>query len=294
LYPQTDRMNPKLSLAIGIIIISFSPIFVKLIPLPALSSAFYRLFFGWIFLVPYCLFAKNLRISKSDLLIAIVGGLVFGLDIAMWNISILKSTATISTLVTNLAPVWVGLLSLILYKKQPGISFWTGTFIAICGMVVLVGIHNILSLQLNEGIVYAAISSILYAIYILITKGILQRVDTLVFMFYNMLASSVFLGVFCLVDHDTLTGFSIHTWLLLIALGLFCQLIGWITVNYAIRHLDSTQVSLTLLSQTVVTALLAWWLLDEKIGFIEILGGVIVLTGISLTFIKRLPGRANT
>jgi drug/metabolite transporter (DMT)-like permease len=280
-------MNPKLSLAIGILFISFSPIFVKLMPLSALSAAFYRLAFAWLFLAPYCLLAKNLRIGKKDLLVAIIGGLVFGLDIAVWNISILKSTATISTLVANIAPVWVGLLSLMLYKKQPGISFWMGTCIAICGMVILVGINNILHLQLTEGVLYALFSSLLYAIYILITKNILQRVDTLVFMFYNMLAASVFLGLFCVIDHDPLWGFTTQSWLLLIALGLCCQLAGWITINYSIRFLDSTQVSLTLLSQTVVTALLAWWLLSEAIGFIEIVGGLIVLFGIGLTFIKR-------
>lgn len=282
-------MNPKLSLAIGIICIAFSPIFVKLIPLSALSAAFYRLFFAWIFLAPYFFFKGSLRIDTKSLVIAIIGGLVFGLDIAVWNISILKSTATISTLVANLAPLWVGLLSLIIYKKQPGASFWIGTVVAICGMIILVGIQNILHLQLNEGVLYAMFSSVLYAIYILISKDVLARINTLAFMFYSMLAATIFLGIFCEMGHDAMWGFSLNTWLLLITLGLLCQLIGWITINYAISHMDSTQVSIALLGQTVATALLAWWLLSEKVGFIELLGGAVVLVGIGVTFVKRKP-----
>jgi len=280
-------MNPKLSLAIGIVCISFSPIFVKMVPLTALSAAFYRMLFAWMILAPYCLFNKDLRVAPKMLMVAIIGGLVFALDIAVWNISILKSTATISTLIANLAPVWVGILSLLILKKQPGTSFWLGTLIAICGMCVLVGLQNVLHLRLNEGILYALCSSVLYAIYILITKDVLNRIDGIVFMFYSMLASTVALGVFCLFNDDQLWNYNAHTWLILIVLGIVCQLIGWITINYAIHHLDSTQVSVTLLSQTVITALLAWVMLNEHVDFIALIGGFIVICGIGITFMKR-------
>jgi len=280
-------MNPKRNLFVGILCIAFSPIFVKLVPLSALSAAFYRMFFAWIVLAPYCLFYKNLRTPKKSLIIAIVGGLVFALDIAVWNISILKSTATISTLIANLAPVWVGVLSLLILKKQPGISFWLGTLIAISGMCILVGLQNVLSLKLNEGVLYALASSVLYAIYILITKDVLAKIDAIVFMFYSMLASTVALGTYCLFNGDQLWNYSAHTWLILIILGIVCQLIGWITINYAIHHMDSTQVSIALLGQTIATALLAWIILDEHVDFIELMGGVIVLIGIGVTFVRR-------
>lgn len=280
-------MNPKLSLFAGILCIAFSPIFVKLVPLSAVSAAFYRMFFAWLILAPYCLFYRNLRVAKKDLLTAVIGGLVFALDIAVWNISILKSTATISTLIANLAPVWVGILSLLILKKQPGISFWLGTLIAISGMCILVGIDNLLRMQLNAGILFALASSVLYAIYILITKDVLSRIDSIVFMFYSMLASTIALGVYCLFNGDQLWNYSAHTWLILVVLGTVCQLVGWITINYAIHHMDSTQVSIALLGQTFATALLAWLILNERLGFIELIGGVLVVVGIGVTFVKR-------
>lgn len=280
-------MNPRLSLFLGILCFAFSPIFVKLVPLSALSVAFYRMFFAWVILAPYCLFYKNLCIPARALTIAIAGGLVFALDIAVWNISILKSTATISTLIANLAPLWVGILSLVILKKQPGISFWVGTLIAISGMCILVGLQNVLNLKLNQGVLYALGSSVLYATYILITKDVLEHIDTVVFMFYSMLVSAVALGVYCLFDGDQLYNYSMHTWLILMMLGVVCQLAGWITTNYAIHKMDPARVSIALLGQTIATALLAWLILDEHIDFIELMGGVIVLVGIGVTFVKR-------
>jgi drug/metabolite transporter (DMT)-like permease len=282
-----EFMHPRLSLFIGILCISFSPIMVKLAEVSGITAAFYRILFAFLLLVPYCLIKRKLVISRKDLIIAVIGGVVFAADIALWNISILESTATVSTVLANLAPVWVGLLSWLILKKRSGWVFWAGTAVAIAGMVILVGLSNLLTLKLNVGVMFALISSLLYAIYILITKNALQKVDTLTFMFYNMLAAAIFLFAVGIIRTETLSGFSGYTWLILILTGLFCQLIGWITINYAIKHLESTQVSLTLLSQSLVTALIAMLILHETLAFNEILGGFTILVGIAITFLKK-------
>jgi drug/metabolite transporter (DMT)-like permease len=224
--------------------------------------------------------------ERKDLILAMVGGLVFASDIAVWNLSIKLISATVSTLVANLAPVWVGLLSYLLFRKKSGWLFWVGTCIAIVGMLVLVGASNLIHLQLNIGILYAVASSLLYAIYILTTKDILKRINTLPFMFYNMLAAGVFLLIISLVLGDDLFHYNLKTWGSLAAMGIICQLTGWITINYAISHLESTKVAITLLSQTVVTCLLAVFILSESLALKEIIGSVIVLAGIAITFLK--------
>jgi drug/metabolite transporter (DMT)-like permease len=285
-------MNPKLSLAIGIVCISFSPIFVKLADASPIICAFYRIFFAWICLLPYCLYKGNLKMQRKDLVLALVGGLVFASDIAVWNLSLKIISATVSTLLANLAPVWVGLLSYVLFKKRSGGLFWIGTFIAIAGMVVLVGVSNLIHLKLNIGIVYAVAASLLYSIYILITKDILKRISTIPFMFYNMLAAGVFLLILSMVLGNDLFHYNLKTWGSLAAMGILCQLTGWITINYAISHLESTKVAITLLSQTVVTCLLAVLMLNESLELKEIIGSVIVLAGIAITFLRPKTGIA--
>jgi len=280
-------MNPKVSLVIGILCISFSPIFVKFAGTPALTSAFYRIAIGWVCLAPYCLVKENLKINRKDLLIAIAGGIVFASDITVWNISLLKISATVSTLIANLAPLWVGLLTYILFRKKAGKLFWVGTAIAILGMVILVGYQNIIGLKFNIGIVLALTASFLYATYILITSGILKRISTLTFMFYNMLSASIFLLIICGVRQDNLISFSTTEWLCFIGLGVICQVLGWITINHSLRFLESTKVSIALLSQTVLASFWAIVLINEKLEVKEIIGSVVVLAGIAITFLKR-------
>jgi drug/metabolite transporter (DMT)-like permease len=279
-------MNPKASLIIGILCISFSPIFVRLAGVPPITSAFYRIFIAWLCLAPYCIVKGNLKITPKALIIAIAGGIVFGADIAVWNLSLLKISATVSTLVANLAPVWVGLLSFLLFKKRSGKLFWIGTCIAVLGMIVLVGYQNIFALKFNSGLLLALLASLLYAIYILLTKDILQKISTLTFMFYNMLAASIFLLIIAFFQADKLVSFSTSAWLCFFGMGLICQLTGWITINHSIRFLPSTKVSIALLGQTVIAGFWAILFLNERLELKEIIGSVIVLAGIAITFLK--------
>jgi len=191
----------------------------------------------------------------------------------------------------NLAPVWVGLLSYLLFRKKAGSLFWKGTFMAVAGMVVLVGFRDVLALKFSNGVLLAILSSVLYAVYILMTAGILQTTDTLTFMFYNMLGACVCMLVVCLFEHDQMSGYAPSGWIYLVAMGLLCQLTGWITINNALRDLESTKVSIALLSQTVFAGLLAMFLLGERLGLNEIIGSAIVLAGIALTFLR--PKQSN-
>jgi drug/metabolite transporter (DMT)-like permease len=115
------------------------------------------------------------------------------------------------------------------------------------------------------------------------------------FMFYNMLAASVFLLVISLFEHTELVRLSRSSWECLIAMGVVCQLTGWITINYAIKRLPATKVSIALLSQTVLAGFLAILFLKERLEFKEIIGSVIVLAGIAISFVTKpmVKGKVN-
>jgi len=233
------------------------------------------------------LHCKNkLRVNRKQLIIALIAGIVFASDVAVWNISLLKISATVSTLIANLAPVWVGLIGYFLFKKKSGKLFWIGTFIAICGMVVLVGYQHILHLELNTGILLATLASLFYAIYILLTKNIMADIDVFSFMFYSMLGASVFMLLVNLFMGNDIVHLSTKVWACFIGMGLICQLTGWLTINYSLRYLESTKVAITLLSQTVFAGLMAAAFLSERLVLNEIIGSVIVLAGIATTFLK--------
>jgi drug/metabolite transporter (DMT)-like permease len=178
-------------------------------------------------------------------------------------------------------------MSFVLFKKRSGRLFWIGTCIAIAGMVILVGYQHTLHLEFNAGILLATLASLLYAGYIMITKNIMAGINVFTFMFYSMMGASAFLLLIGIFMGNNMVDFPLRVWLYFIGMGLLCQLVGWLTINYSLRYLESTKVSIALLSQTVFAGLLAVFLLNEKLEAKEIIGSVIVLAGIAITFLKN-------
>lgn len=280
--------KPRLALAIGILCISVFPILVKLNLTGGLISAFYRMAIAAMLLLPYVVITQKFKLPRTSiLLLAIVCGLLFASDVAVWNISIQQSSATQATLLTNLSPVWVGVFSFLFLKNKPAINFWIGTLIAIFGMITLVGFEFFLNLNFNTAFLLAILSGVLYAVYMLVSKNILSEMDVVSFMMVTLLTSTLFLGIVCLILKEPFSGFSNLGWVVLFIQGIVCQLIAWLLISYATQNMRATRVSLSLLGQAVLATLLAWLFLDKKITFQMIIGGLILLFGIRITFYSK-------
>ncbi|MEM8521157.1 DMT family transporter [Flavobacterium sp. PL12] len=280
--------KPRLALAIGILCISVFPILVKLNLTGGLISAFYRMAIAGALLLPYVLITGKFKLPRTNILIlAIVCGLLFASDVAVWNISIQQSSATQATLLTNLSPVWVGVGSFLFLKNKPATNFWIGTLIAIFGMITLVGFQFFINLDFNMAFLLAILSGVLYAVYMLVSKDVLSEMDVLSFMLVTLITSTLFLGIVCFVTDEPFTGFSNAGWTVLFIQGIVCQLIAWLLISYATQNMRATRVSLSLLGQAVLATILAWLFLDEKITLQMIIGGLILLLGIRVTFYAK-------
>ncbi|HXJ99836.1 MAG TPA: DMT family transporter [Gelidibacter sp.] len=280
--------KPRIALAIGVLCISIFPILVKLNLTPGLISAFYRMAIAAALLVPYVIITKKFKVtSRKAFFLAVICGVIFGMDVGVWNIAIQQSTATQATLLTNLSPVWVGIGAFLFMKDKPKRNFWIGTVVAIMGMVLLVGFDLFLNLDFNMAFVFAVLSGMLYAIYMLTSKQILGELEVMTFMTISLLSSTVSLGLLSYVLGEPFGGFSNEGWLVLVIQGVVCQLLAWLLISYATKYMRATRVSVSLLGQAVLASLLAWWWLDEQISAQMVIGGITLLLGIRLTFYEK-------
>ncbi|MGD0917740.1 MAG: DMT family transporter [Thermodesulfobacteriota bacterium] len=270
------------ALAIGVMCIGCSAIFVKIAGAPGPVSAFYRVLVACVVLVPWRFKRRSLRPSKSDVILIMAGGVFFAFDLALWNTGLLLTSAATATLLANTAPLWVGLGSLFLFHEYLSTHYWSGLAIAIAGMSFIVGIDALRRLSLNTGDGLAIGASVFYAAYLLTTQRARARVDTLTLMTLSVSSSMVILLLMNLILKMPLKGYSIKTWASLAGLGLVSQLGGWLAINYSLGYLRAASVSVCLLGQPVVTALLSIPILGEYLNLNQIFGGALVLGGIYL------------
>ena len=271
-----------LLLFFGVLCISWSAILVKIANVSGFASGFYRLFFGTLAIIPVWLYFKKPITDRHGVRIAIICGVLFACDIALWNTSIMLSKATISTLLANLAPVWVGIGSLLFMKEKPGRIFWIGTAVALFGVGIIIGIGQLMEARLNLGNGLAIIASMFYGAYLITVRRGRNTLDTFSFTTISMISSTVVLGLICVVSGTPMWGFSPTSWVMLGILGLVPQVLGWLAINQALGHIRPTVASASMLSQSVFTALFSIPILGEVLTIHEIGGAVVVLAGIWL------------
>ncbi|MBK8049704.1 MAG: DMT family transporter [Anaerolineales bacterium] len=268
------------ALAFGVLCIGLSAIFVKIAAVPGGVSAFYRVLFATIVLVPIWLWKGPARPAPATLRGTIIGGLFFAIDLVLWNTALLLTGAGVATLLANNAPIWVGLIAWLFLHQRVGANFWVGLFLALAGMTLIVAAGGALVSGSGLGNLLAIIASFFYALYLLTTQRVRASMDTLSFMAISMLAATAILFVTNLVMQTPLNGYSLTSYVALLALGLVSQVGGWLSINYALGQLPATQVSVTLLAQAVVTTLVAIPILGELPAPLQVVGGAMVLGGI--------------
>lgn len=278
----------RIALFIGILCISIFPVIVRMNLTSGLISAFYRMAIATAILLPVALYKGKLGLENRKLILPIaICGILFASDIAVWNISIQHSSATQATLLTNLSSIWVGVFSFVFLNYRPRKSFWLGTLIALMGMMVFVGVDTILELKLDTAFFLGVLSGLLYALYILVSKTVLEKVEVITFITYSMIFSTVFLFIVNIAFGEEFFGFSGQAWISLFVQGIVCQLIAWLLISYATQNMRATRVSLSLLSQTIFAALLAAVFIGEKITPVQMIGSIIILAGIATTFYEK-------
>ncbi len=278
----------RIALFIGILCISIFPVIVRMNLTSGLISAFYRMAIATAILLPVALYKGELGLKNFKLMfLTAVCGVLFASDIAVWNISIQHSSATQATLLTNLSPIWVGIFSFVFLNYRPRKSFWLGTFIALLGMMIFVGIDTILELKLDAAFFLGLLSGLLYALYILVSKTVLEKVEVITFITYSMIFSTIFLFIVNVLFGEAFVGFSKQAWISLFVQGVVCQLIAWLLISFATQNMRATRVSLSLLSQAIFATILAAVFINEKITNVQMIGSVIILAGIATTFYEK-------
>jgi drug/metabolite transporter (DMT)-like permease len=269
-----------MALIFGIICIGFSAIFVKLANVPGSVSTFYRIFIAGLAITPIWIYKGRKVPSKRDLWLIFIGAAFFALDLFLWNTAILLTSAATATLLANNAPVWVGLISLVVFRERLAAKFWYGLLLALLGLNILIGLKAWQTMEFNYGDILSIVAGFLYALYLLFTFDSRKRVDTITFMFFSILFMVLLLFIANLVIGNPFIGYSRETWSALVGLGFISHFGGWVSINYALGHLKGANVSVTLLSQSVITALLALVILGEDLSINQIVGGLFVLSGV--------------
>ncbi len=280
------------ALLLGATAIGTSALFVKVSETGPVATAFWRVFLALPFLWLWSAIEQRAQHSASfaqqrGLMIAT--GLFFAGDLAVWHWSIMLTSVANSTLLANLAPIFVALAAWLLFRQQLRRKFLLGLAIAVTGMAMLIG--GDFQLQGTEliGDALGVVTAMFYAGYQLTMTRLRARVATSTVMAWSGLVTALVLLPIALLSGEQMLPHSTMGWWKLAGLALISQVAGQSLIAYAMAHLPATFSSVGLLFQPVMATLFAWLILGESVSSLQLAGGIIVLLGIRMVHLAENP-----
>ncbi len=279
-----SRIFAYLALATGILSLGMTAMFVRWANAPGPVTGFYRLAIATALTAPLFIHRQRTQtaIPRAHLLIPLLGGLFAAGDFALWNTSVLFTTASNATLLGNTAPLWVALAAWLFFREHLRLDFWLGLGLALTGAVFIVGRDFLLHPTLGTGDLMACGAAVFYAAYMLTTQRGRVKLDVFRYWWLASLSASFGLLAITWIMGFKLTGYPTNSWLVFLATAVVSQIIGYMSISYALGHLPASVVSPSLIGQPVVTTILAIPLLGEMPGAIQLVGSIVALAGIYL------------
>ncbi|MBI5304693.1 MAG: DMT family transporter [Chloroflexi bacterium] len=283
LRPRTlAPLLPYLALVLGVTAMGMSGIFVRWANAPGAVTGFYRMLIAIaVFALPVGLrWKRESPLSARHLWFAVLGGIFFAFDLAIWNTSVMMTSAANATLFGNTSVIWVALGALILFKEKLRPIFWGGLILACIGILVVLGQDFLTHPTLGWGDTLAMVAGVWYGFFFLVAERARDKLSSLVAWWVSSAASTVGLFAICLALGYPLLGYPPETYWSILGLAIVVQVISLLSVNYALGHLPASIVAPTSLGQPVVTAILAIPLLGQSLDGLQIVGGLLVMAGI--------------
>lgn len=274
--------TPYLVLLGGVLAVSVSSIMVRYTTADPLVVAFYRMLLTAILLAPVAAKQDGLRMDRKSLRLSILSGLFLAGHFASWFWSIRLTSIASSTILVDTHPLWVLLISFILWRERPGRVGLTATLLALGGAILISWGDLQFDPQALLGDLLAVIGAITVSAYFLIGQQVRKQVGALLYSVTAYSVAAVTLFVAALAAGAPLVGFAPVNWALFLGLAVIPTIFGHTVFNWVLRYLPAPVVSLSILGEPVGATLLAWILFTQVPSPVTLAGGTLTLGGIFL------------
>lgn len=254
-----------------------------------MAIAAYRLLIASLVLLPYGLARSRgeiVNLIRQEWRWVLPAGGFLALHFALWIASLSRTTVASSVVLVTASPVFVAAASYVLFKERLRRETFLG--IAVCAAGALLIGYGGWSIGGDAlfGNLLALLAALAMAAYLLIGRRVRRRASLLAYSTAVFSTAAVLLlGAMC-VWRIPFSGYSPMTYAMVLLLALVPQLLGHMSLNWALRFLPATMVTVAVLGEPVGASALAFVVLGEPPTMLEILGAMLIFLGIGIAFAR--------
>jgi drug/metabolite transporter (DMT)-like permease len=259
----TDRApaGDLLLLGVAVVAVSTSAPLIAGADAPALAIAFWRNALSLPILAIWLLARREERAgwrarSAADRRRSRLAGAFLAAHFATWIPSLSFTSVASSVALVATQPVWAALIARH-RGEQIASRTWIGIGLAMAGTILLTGVDLSISGAALFGDLLALVGGMLAAAYVTVGAEVRRSVSTVSYALACYTTAAILLLTLCVATGQVLSGYDRGTWLAIGGLVLGAQLLGHTLVNYVLRSISPTAVSVAILFEILGATVIA-------------------------------------
>ena len=197
---------------------------------------------------------------------------------------------TVTSVIVATIPLFTPIVGFLILKERVNLATITGIVVSMIGVLAVVfsGDSDISGQTTGAVLVFGAVIAALgYAVFV---KYLIQRYNATTLVFYqNFIGLIYFIPCFFAVDFPHLGDmqFTFNAVSSIIQLSVFASVIAFIFFSNSVKALGVTKAGVFSYIIPVLTALFAFFMVDERLSMVQCFGMTIVIFGLFISQITR-------
>lgn len=269
------------ALVLGNVFLALGPWLVRLSDTGPVAAGFWRVALALPVLALLAIANRQPMTGHGPrtLWLVLLGGALFGFDVASWHIGIGQTRLANSVLFGNSGSLILMLWGFVALRVLPRGREWPAIVAALAGSAILLGRSLEIAQDNFVGDLFCLLAGVLYAGYLLILQDARRELGSWALLAISGVSSAAVLLATSLALGEKLLP---TDWTPLLVLALSSQIVGQGLLVYALRHFPPLVIGIALLTQPAVAALVGWLAFDEVLVGIDYLGIALVASALVL------------
>jgi drug/metabolite transporter (DMT)-like permease len=182
-----------------------------------------------------------------------------------------------------MAPVFILLYSAAFMKEKISVTKGVSLLLAVAGCALVAGVYEVDFLKLNlAGVAWGLMSAVFFSFYTLYGQAGLKRYSAMTLFAYASGFGALFWWTINPPRAFFAEQYSSLMWLAIAYVAVFGTVVPFVLYFEGLKRMEASRVSITSTLEPVVAGVAAYFFVGETMTLLQILGGILVLSGIVL------------
>lgn len=292
---KRQYISAYLAIVIGVIAVSLSAILVKLTQSDSGLTAFYRMFFSVLIMLPvfFLKYKDEVRVlNRKDWIFSSIAGVLLAFHFIFWFESLRFTSIASSTVLVTLQPIFAFLGTYLFFNEKVSVKTFIAGCVAIIGSIYIGWGDFQVSGSALFGDLLALIACALVTGYLLFGQEVRKRLSLITYTMIVYSVSSITLFFYVLLIIGDFSPAAQSDWFYFLLLAIIPNLLGHTLFNWALKWISTNVISMAILFEPIGATVLAYIIFSEKLMLSQMIGGSVVLIGL-LIFILDFKSMKN-